>query len=108
MFDDLRDRAIFVIHRRSLVGCGNLPQLFLERLEERRLLSAVESHSIAFDFQSEGSAFQADGKLVVVGSTDPALGPELSVVARYLSDGTLDPTFGNGGEIREAVGNAPS
>ena len=37
-------------------------------------------------------ALQPDGKIVAVGVTD-----QDAVLARYLPDGTLDPTFGNGG-----------
>jgi uncharacterized delta-60 repeat protein len=38
-------------------------------------------------------AVQADGKIVGVGSTDPEPGAVHCLVARYLPDGTLDPSF---------------
>jgi uncharacterized delta-60 repeat protein len=43
---------------------------------------------------------QADGKIVLVG-----MGGSVSVLARYNADGSLDPTFGNGG-IAATVGPA--
>jgi uncharacterized delta-60 repeat protein len=46
-----------------------------------------------------GVATQADGKIVVVG--DAALGGVGSwLVARYLPNGSLDPSFGSGGTVR--------
>ena len=39
-------------------------------------------------------AVQADGKVVVAGNS-----PNISVVARYLPDGSLDTGFGNGGRV---------
>lgn len=47
--------------------------------------------------RGERVALQPDGKIVVVGTTSNAL-----FVARYLTDGTLDDTFGKGG-IAQAI-----
>jgi len=51
--------------------------------------------------QSGGSAVQADGKIVAVGSTLLAgqFGAKDFALARYLHDGSLDPAFGNGGRV---------
>jgi uncharacterized delta-60 repeat protein len=46
-----------------------------------------------------GGALQADGKVVVVGSTGEAL-----FVARYAATGTLDPTFATGGVFHLPIG----
>jgi uncharacterized delta-60 repeat protein len=44
-----------------------------------------------------GVALQSDGKIVVVGTTDPPGSDQGDIaLARYESDGTLDPTFGGG------------
>ena len=47
-------------------------------------------------------AVQADGKLVVVGTTykNNDFSDEDFVVTRYNTDGTLDTTFGRGGKVR--------
>jgi len=44
-----------------------------------------------------GGVLQPDGKVVVVGSSVLASGVHTIVVARYLADGTADPTFGGTG-----------
>jgi uncharacterized delta-60 repeat protein len=43
-------------------------------------------------------ALQADGKLVAVGFTDDGLVQDFAL-ARYNTDGSLDPTFGTGGKV---------
>jgi uncharacterized delta-60 repeat protein len=51
-------------------------------------------------------ALQADGKLVVAGYRDDSGGGGFDyVVARYNSDGSLDTSFGTGGQVTTAVGN---
>jgi uncharacterized delta-60 repeat protein len=45
-------------------------------------------------------AVQHDGKLVVAGSTASGFGTSDFAVARYTTDGQLDPTFGTGGLVR--------
>lgn len=47
---------------------------------------------------------QDDGRIVSVGSTD-ADGESVFALARYLPDGRLDPTFGDGGKVTTAVGS---
>jgi uncharacterized delta-60 repeat protein len=51
---------------------------------------------------AEAVAIQADGKLVVVGTTykNNDFSDEDFVVTRYNTDGTLDATFGRGGKVR--------
>src|SRR5207249_312267 len=44
-----------------------------------------------------GVALQADGKIVVTGSTGP--GSYSFAVARYNADGSLDTSFGTGGKV---------
>jgi uncharacterized delta-60 repeat protein len=44
--------------------------------------------------QANGVALQSDGKIVVVGILQAAIG-----LARYNPDGSLDPTFGSGGKV---------
>jgi uncharacterized delta-60 repeat protein len=46
---------------------------------------------------------QSDGKLVVVGGCDTELF-YVGCIARYLPDGTLDPSFGKNGVVRTAIG----
>ena len=54
----------------------------------------VSDFSNSFDDISE-IAYQADGKLVVVGrSYNPVKQQSVAILARYTSDGQLDPTFG--------------
>ncbi|HXJ32901.1 MAG TPA: hypothetical protein VMS22_02590 [Candidatus Eisenbacteria bacterium] len=47
---------------------------------------------------------QADGKIVGVGGTTVAPGDHEFAVVRYAVDGTLDPTFGDGGVTVTAIG----
>ncbi len=52
-------------------------------------------------------AIQADGKVVAAGSTYAVETGTLFALARYLSDGTLDPTFGTGGRQTVAIRTLP-
>src|SRR5262249_33105391 len=91
----------------------------LERLEDRRLLAAGAldpgfgaGGQVLADFgrevyPSSGLAVQPDGKIVVAATvqSDPFAGviagrSNLDILlARYNADGTLDPTFGDGGRV---------
>ncbi len=53
---------------------------------------------------------QVDGRLVVVGSAFDALGRKAITLARYLSTGSFDPSFGPGGSgvVMEALGAGPA
>lgn len=50
---------------------------------------------------------QIDGKIVAIGvtQTSDTSSPFLIALARYNPDGTLDPTFGNGGEVKQSLAN---
>ena len=55
-----------------------------------------------FSNRSNGAnaiALQSDGKIVVVGDALSAQGPPDICVARYNTDGSLDPSFGTGGRV---------
>lgn len=62
---------------------------------------------LAFDGNVHQLALQPDGTLLAVGhspsSADPA-GVNHFSVARYLADGSPDPSFGDGGSVRTAFG----
>mgnify|MGYP000376108724 CR=1 FL=1 len=49
------------------------------------------------------SAVQADGRIVVAGSSATTAGTQISLV-RYTRDGVLDATFGNAGKVMTLVG----
>jgi len=51
-----------------------------------------------------GMALQSDGKIVMVGSKNPA-GTGF-IIARYNSDGSLDATFGSGGAVLTTLGGS--
>src|SRR5947209_9805228 len=59
-----------------------------------------------FEDFAEGIAVQADGRIIVVGGNQPSAGVENMGVARLNSNGSLDPTFGNGGRVTTAIPNA--
>ena len=68
---------------------------------------------VATDFngkpdQANGVAVQPDGKIVVAGfATQPdILGDDDFALARYLDDGTLDPSFGEDGIVTTDLGTA--
>ena len=52
---------------------------------------------------AQAAALQSDGKIVVVGY-GPGDGDYDIALVRYLLDGSLDPAFGNGGEVMTPVG----
>lgn len=50
-------------------------------------------------------ALQPDGRIIVAGSSIPQVGGTTSLaLARYLPNGSLDPSFGTGGTVTTAVG----
>jgi uncharacterized delta-60 repeat protein len=57
-----------------------------------------------------GMAVQSDGRLVVSGSVFDRSGVQSVAVARFNSDGTPDPSFGNGGRValQMGAGSSPS
>jgi uncharacterized delta-60 repeat protein len=54
--------------------------------------------------QADALARQADGKLVAAGSSFTPTGNDFAV-ARYLPNGTLDPSFGTGGKVTTDFGS---
>lgn len=54
---------------------------------------------------ANASAVQADGKIVVAGSSATTAGTQISLV-RYTRDGVLDPGFGNAGKVMTLVGSS--
>lgn len=55
------------------------------------------------------AAITSDGRIVVAGrQTDTAKGVSRILVARYLANGTLDPSFGQGGVVTDVVGKNPT
>jgi uncharacterized delta-60 repeat protein len=51
-----------------------------------------------------GIALQSDGKIVAVGSAYDASSNSGFALARYTHDGSLDPSFGNGGIVTTTIG----
>jgi uncharacterized delta-60 repeat protein len=56
-----------------------------------------------FSANSIGVALQPDGRIVAAGETYVFKGPTRLVAARYNSDGSLDPSFGNGGRVDSGI-----
>jgi uncharacterized delta-60 repeat protein len=63
-----------------------------------RVLTRIRHEAMA-----NAVAIQPDGRIVVAGWTRPRVGPRVLAVARYLTDGSLDTTFGEGGIQQTAV-----
>jgi uncharacterized delta-60 repeat protein len=58
------------------------------------------------DTRGNSVAIQADGKILVAGSSKSSTGSYYNVaLARYNTNGTLDNTFGTGGIVTTAIGN---
>jgi uncharacterized delta-60 repeat protein len=57
---------------------------------------------------AEAVAVQPDGKIVVAGYSVDSHATTMFALARYLADGTLDQTFGDGGKVTSVVGEAGS
>jgi uncharacterized delta-60 repeat protein len=53
--------------------------------------------------QASGVALQADGKILAVGSAQGSSGSRFGI-ARYLTEGTLDPSFGDQGQVITGFG----
>jgi uncharacterized delta-60 repeat protein len=65
---------------------------------------AVTTNVGPYDDFGYGLAIQADGKLVMVGSSiSTATGSRDFSLARYLPDGSLDSSFGSGGTVTTAI-----
>jgi uncharacterized delta-60 repeat protein len=55
---------------------------------------------------ANAAALQSDGKIVVAGSIATVQNPQQPGLLRYNTNGTLDPSFGTGGEVLIAGNNA--
>lgn len=66
-----------------------------------RVTTAIGSYGSS----GESVAVQADGKIVVVGSSFNGTNNDFAVV-RYTSSGVLDSTFGSGGQVTTAIGSS--
>lgn len=66
----------------------------------------VVTTSFGNDDNANAMIVQADGK-IVLGGTALGVGATSAdfAVARYLSDGSLDPAFGNGGKVTTSIGD---
>jgi uncharacterized delta-60 repeat protein len=99
----------------------------VEQLEDRRVLSVVAldpafgngSYApIPGNATAAGAVFQPDGKIVVAGNTlirfqgDVIMGPftlpDKFAVTRFNPDGSLDATFGTGGQVLAGFGSGQS
>ena len=64
------------------------------------------AHSSFYDVdRAEAVAAQSDGKIIVVGRTRDSQLVKRIVVARYLSSGSPDPSFGSGGRVITGLGS---
>ncbi len=65
----------------------------------------VNGQALVADFEQRAGALQPDGRIVTAGqytNSDPF--DRGFALARYLPDGSLDPTFGTGGRVNTSVG----
>jgi len=61
---------------------------------------------VTADIIAEGSVVQPDGRVLIAGRLgDLAAGTSQGVLQRYLPDGSLDTSFGNGGQLVTTGGN---
>ena len=60
--------------------------------------------AIASDAQGASMVVQSDGKIVVAGYAYTIGGSQVFALARYLSNGSLDTDFGNGGTVTTSFG----
>jgi uncharacterized delta-60 repeat protein len=104
--DSLTDLALLPDGRILYVGSGRLDDTAsLDVLVARVEADGAGDGSVLTDFLGDGStgdqafaiAVQADGKIVVGGSTTAGAGGAL--ILRYTSEGVLDPGFGTGGMV---------
>jgi uncharacterized delta-60 repeat protein len=76
---------------------GTLDKSFGTRGEA--LASFPGARAFAGGFDSSGFFVQSDGKIVVAGTVDPVQGGQEAAVVRFNANGTLDTSFGSGGEV---------
>ena len=62
-------------------------------------------NAVSYPFVAEATATQPDGKILMVGHEQTASGSNEGVIERLNADGSLDTTFGNGGQVVTPAGN---
>src|SRR4029078_6409282 len=65
----------------------------------------VSTDFLGFEDDAASVLIQADGKILAVGSANDPLTAYDFAAARYLSNGTIDTTFGVGGRVRTDFGD---
>lgn len=80
-------------------GPGDLDPTFGDSGIVRTHIGASDSSD-----RSDAMALDASGRAVVVGTTSTPIGDAELVIARYLADGSLDPSFGTGGIVKSNAG----
>jgi uncharacterized delta-60 repeat protein len=110
--------GLFRAHSRRVRRAGGRQRLAVEALEDRTIPSVAGTLDPSFGMDGlvttdfllkrpsndvgQSVAVQPDGKVVVLGSSvQSGTGQDFAVV-RYLTDGTLDPSFGDGGKVTVA------
>lgn len=83
----------------TLAAPGELDPSFGEAGVVRTHIGAADS----FD-RSDAMVLDESGRTVVVGTTSTPIGESELVIARYLSDGSLDASFGTGGIVKSSAG----
>jgi uncharacterized delta-60 repeat protein len=93
---------------KATLGLGNLDATFGGRGVVQTNMSWIQAASQA-DSTARSLIAQSDGKLVVAGGVDSfANWIDRFILVRYLPNGTLDTTFGDGGRVVSAVGGGES
>ena len=85
---------------RTLAAPGDLDLAFGESGVVRTHIGAPDS----FD-RSDAMVLDSSDRAVVVGTTSTPIGDSELVLARYLPDGSLDASFGNGGIVKSNAGS---
>ncbi len=116
--DDVRSVAVQADGKAVVVGSGVFGSitgtdfLLLRHLRDGGLdTSFGNGGRVATAFDNDGRsdeaqavAVQADGKILVAGSSDQGASGVDFALARYHADGTLDASFGQGGRVTTAFG----
>jgi uncharacterized delta-60 repeat protein len=106
------DRKILVAGSADTTGNGHSDFALVRYLPDGNLDASFGSRGkvttdCASGLSDSGNSLtlQSDGKIVVAGSCDNGENQDFAV-ARYLADGTLDSSFGNGGKIVTPLGDS--
>jgi len=95
------------------VGAGNTTQIALARYNPDGALDpsfgdgGTVTTAVGPSSRASSVLLQADGKIVVAGSTaDPSGGASAFALARYNPDGSLDPSLGTTGTVTTTIGTS--